>query len=113
MAPARDTVAPRTSHSPFLQACLKHQEGFSNIGTDYLAKAGNYLAIGGQLGRLEQQGSAVVFVGGGFAGGGEKVVDAIVVNFVHGYNDGVLGGGIAGHYKVADVRRIGKRVEQG
>lgn len=53
VAPAGDTIAPRTGHSPFLQTSLKDQDGFSDIGTDYFAKAGDYFAVRGMLRGLE------------------------------------------------------------
>lgn len=78
-----------------MQSRFQDHESLASGGTDNFAETGDELALRAGLGGFEEEGAAAGFFDAGCARGGcEEVVDAIVVDFVHGDYNGIVGGGV-------------------
>lgn len=98
-----DAVAPRAGDAALMQSRFEDHEGLTRGGADDFAQAGDDLTLWAGLGGFEEEGAAAGFFDAGSArGGGEEVVDAVVVDFVHGDYDGVVGGGVGGDGDICD-----------
>lgn len=101
---AGNAVATRTSNTSLLKTCFQDKIGILHGGADNLAQASNDLSIGRKLSGLEEKRAAAEFLCGSVLGGrGQEIVDAVVVDFVHGYYNDIFGLEIAGNVDVADV----------
>lgn len=101
VTPGADGIASCTGDLALHQPRLEHHEGFFQASADDFRKTCYHLAVGALFRALEQESPALEV--GDLAlcrGSGQKIEDTIIVDLVHGYDDGIFGGFI---YRKVDI----------
>ncbi len=105
-----DRIAPSASDFALHETSLQHHHSFLEASADDLGEAGDNLSVWALLSALEKQRPAFhiwLLVLCGVPA--QQVEDAVVVNFVHGHNDGIFCARVCRYLDVGDRRGLWQR----
>lgn len=104
------SIAASASDLTLHKARLQDHHSFLEASADDLGKTSHHLAVWALLGAFEEKRSAFhirLLVLRSISA--QQVEDAVIVYFVHGHDDGVLGARVCGYLDVGDRRGLWQR----